>query len=578
MEDGLATDRYWSEEAVRSVLDRTLSYWIAPDLAGLSPAEHRVVTELVAAGRIVQTLYEDQVHHQAIRAHRDLVALDRRLGSPAPTRDLLELYDVQQGPVSPTLDNELLPFLPVDGYAPGKNVYPWAIEREEIDGYLETRPEERVTILDSRTAVRRTRPAALRGDLRVMDRYPEIDVLHPGLRGRLERLAAAPARSALYAVPYSLAWAGPIRRICRHLWAAADAAEPESRDFADYLRQRARDLLTDDYEAGDAAWVRGSFGRLDAVIGSHETYDDDLFASKSFFGLAILVRDEAQDRAQHQAMRHLQAIEDSLPYDHPKRVRPDIPAEIVDAVASFGNARLIAAQILPNDADLARKYGRKITLRANETMNPEAAGRLSARWRAAMLPAFWDAYSPRGDFLQTFWHEIGHYLGPDTVADGRSVLDALEAEGGLIEELKSELVSQVATRFLFDRELVSEADHRASIASGLLGGLRPVRPLRSQVYETLWLMELNFFLERGLLVFEAGRLGIRYELHAEVVRDLLRQVLEIQSSGNRAAAADLIERYSTWDERNEAVARAVTAASKYRFLHPRYAILGDVAG
>ena len=57
---------------------------------------------------------------------------------------------------------------------------------------------------------------------------------------------------------------------------AADAVEADDAEFAGYLRNRGRDLLSNDYESGDAAWVTGRFGRLNAQIGTYETYDDAL--------------------------------------------------------------------------------------------------------------------------------------------------------------------------------------------------------------------------------------------------------------------------------------------------------------
>lgn len=208
-------------------------------------------------------------------------------------------------------------------------------------------------------------------------------------------------------------------------------------------------------------------------------------------------------------------------------------------------------------------------------MNPQLVARQQSKWRAAMLAEHWQDYDRRGGMLQVFWHEIGHYLGPETDNAGRPVGDALGVDGPLIEELKAEVVSQSALQVLFDRGLVNKEVHRAAIAFGLLKSLPRVRPLRSQEYETLWLMELNFFLERGLAIYEGGRLGLRYERHAATIRELLTQVLAIQANGSRSGAAELIERYATWDDRHETLAHAITAANGYQFLNPRYGILGD---
>ncbi len=50
--------------------------------------------------------------------------------------------------------------------------------------------------------------------------------------------------------------------------AAADAVESGDAAFARYLRLRARDLLADDYEGGDAAWVTVDENILGAQAGA----------------------------------------------------------------------------------------------------------------------------------------------------------------------------------------------------------------------------------------------------------------------------------------------------------------------
>ncbi len=65
-------------------------------------------------------------------------------------------------------------------------------------------------------------------------------------------------------------------------------------------------------------------------------------------------------------MKGLQALEDSLPYEHHKKVREDIPVGVYDVVADFGQSRGgNTATILPNESYLARRYGRTILLRTN---------------------------------------------------------------------------------------------------------------------------------------------------------------------------------------------------------------------
>ena len=89
-------------------------------------------------------------------------------------------------------------------------------------------------------------------------------------------------------MPYSLAFADEMVRSHRLLNEAADAVAGSDPQFARYLRNRARDLLSDDYESGDAAWLKGRFKNLNAQIGAYESYDDELIGTRAFYGLSLL--------------------------------------------------------------------------------------------------------------------------------------------------------------------------------------------------------------------------------------------------------------------------------------------------
>ena len=569
---------YWPADKARRILDKVLTFRLEEDLTTLTPAERRVVDELVAVGYLLGELNEQQRHHQALRARDELRELHERLGRPARTADLLDLYRQFLGPIATTLENELEPFLPVGGFTEGKAFYPWGIERDEIDAFLVAHPERQPEILGIHTIVRRSTPRHLKRDLLALRRHPELSVLHPGLQSMLAALAEDPSREAFYAVPYSVAWPGPLLEASSRLSAAAAAIDAEDPDAGAYLRQRARDLLTDDNEAGDAAWIRGEIGRIDGVIGAYEVYDDGLFGAKAAFGMSVALRDDPATDLLRDELAHLQEIEDALPYPSRRRVRTDIPVASVNVLAAFGAAVDVAAEILPNDPTLMRKYGRKILVRRNSLTNAAAFGRSQTRWQAGVLPEHYRDLTAEGTYQQVVWHEIGHYLGPDTDRNGRSLETVLEADASPIEELKAELLSQFATNRLRAMGVVDDAAVRGVAASVILASLRPVRPLRSQAYSTIWLMILNYYLEQGYLVYEAGRLGIRHDRHDAAVSAMLADVLAIQEEGSKERSTAYIDRWTTWDERHETIGRALQAAERYRYLDPRYRLLEGAAG
>jgi hypothetical protein len=518
----------------------------------------------LAAGEILHRLYLDQRHPQALaaaaylEAHPEL-ALER------------DLFRLNAGAVASTLDNTREPFLAgINPDAPARNVYPAGATREALDAYFAAHPERRNELLDDRSVVWAATPENRRRALAALDRYEALDTLHPGLRERLR------TSSDYLAVPYSVAYADDLMRVYAHLNAAADSVESGDAAFARYLRLRARDLLADDYEGGDAAWVTGQFtGNLNAQIGSYETYDDALYGVKTFFSLSLLVRDRARSDELQSALQDIQAVEDLLPYESEREVRSNIPVGVYNVIADFGQARgANTATILPNEAYLARQYGRTILMRGNILLNDELFQETNRAYQAAVIDSQANDLTPEGGFYRTLWHEIGHYLGVDQTADGRDLDVALEDTADLLEEMKADLVSLTAARLLHDRGRISEAQLRAIYASGIRRVLQKNRPRREQPYQTMQLIQWNWFMQHGALVFENGRLRIDHRRYDAAVTSLLRETLALQRNGDRAAANAFVDRWTTWrPELHEVIAERMRASERTRFTLVTYEAL-----
>lgn len=558
-----------TDAEARDILAKTQTMRLAPDLAHLSPGERAALDRLLEVGAIFQDIYEDQRHAAALAARSGFAA-----GSDEAT-----LYRLFQGPIATTLDNRRVPLLGVAAAPPGKNLYPPDLTEAEYEAFLAAHPGRHDELTQIRSVVRRADAASLAGDVAALRRYPALDTLHPGLRARLEALSGAPDRTVLYAVPYSVAWADRLVSASRLLFEAADAVAADDAEFAGYLRNRARDLLSDDYESGDAAWITGQFKNLNAQIGAYETYDDELAGIRPGFSLSLLARRGEETDALRRGLRGLQAVEDALPYDRHKKVRENIPVGVYDVIADFGQSRGgNTASILPNESYLVRRYGRTILLRTNIMRSPEIFASADKSWTAVVAPAFAGDLTPDGQFNRTLWHEIGHYLGVDATGDGREIDVALGADASLLEEMKADLVSLFAGPQLVTDGYFTDAQLRAHYASGVMRTLQNVRPRRDQPYQTMQLMQFNWFLDRKVLAFdsETGRLSIDYDRYHDAVTGLLREVLAIQDAGDPAMSDAFIRRWSSWDEAlHGRVAATLRGQQQYRNRLFKYAALGE---
>jgi len=568
---------YWPIEKTQPILNTTLRLELDPDLSHLTEAELRAVDELLAAGVVIHELYEKQRHEQARDAKLALAELHQKGGQSVATQNLLDLFYLSKGPIATTLDNQRLAFVPVDAEYPGKNIYPAGLQRDEIDAFLGAHPAQAGELLGLRSVVRRASAAYIAADLARLAEFPEIDALHIGLRARLESLSKD--ASAFYAIPYALAYAAELRQVRQHLNAAADHIAMEAPDFAAYLRNRGRDLLSGDYESGDASWVTGNFGNLNIQIGSYETYDDSLLGVKATYAASILARDEEKSRALIDALAGLQAIENSLPYDHARQVSSRIPVGVYNIIADFGQSRGgNTATILPNNADFTRKYGRTILLRYNIMANPAIFANKKKSFDAVVDPCCKDHLTSGGGFNRTLWHEVGHYLGVAKTADGRELSEALADTADLIEEMKSDLVSLYAIPALQSSGFHTDDTARAHYADGIRRTLQSVKPRPSQAYQTMQLMQFNFYMEYGLLEpgAESGLLVINYDRYHETVTQLLRQVLQLQYAGDYERAQEFVARWSYWDDKLHGdIAERMNSAGGYRRTLIRYSALNE---
>ncbi len=533
---------YWPLATSQPIIDKTQTLRLAPELAHLSGGERKALAKLIQVGLIFQGLYEQQRHLDAASSRQKLAELP---GQDRPAvRNLLSLYRLHQGPIAVTLDNQREAFLPVQPQPPGRNVYPWDATRAEIDAFLAAHPEQKEAILAPRTVVRRN------------------------------------AGGGFEAIPYSRAYAAELGRAAALLREAAGDVEPDDPAFAGYLRLRADALLSDDYEASDAAWIKGGFRHLNAQLGSYETYDDKLYGSKTFFSASLVSLRADETERLRPAIASLQKLEDSLPHTPHRRVRPGLPIGVYDVIADFGQARgANTATILPNEQRIVAKHGRTILIRANILLDKDSFDQgTRVAWQAAVAPEHAGDLASTGNFHRTVWHEVGHYLGVATSEDGRDVDAALLEEADAMEEMKADLVSLFLAEALAKAGVYDAATLRAVYAAGINRVVLAVRPLRDQPYETMELVQWNYFLEQGLLSFDPAskKLAIHYDRYHQVAGEMLRAVLAIQRAGDKAAATAFIDRYSTWlPDLHETIATAIRDARRYRFRIFTYAALGE---
>jgi hypothetical protein len=473
---------------------------------GLTSNEIKVVQKLVQATRLLENIFWRQSDPDGLSlyqqlngsAHKQDQQVRRLLFINGSRYDLLE---------------ENKPFIGTEPYRPGRGFYPADLTREEVEKYVKDHPDEKQSIYSPFTVVRR------QGE-------------------------------KLQTVPYSVAYKSFLEPAAKALEEAADLSD--DKDFANFLRLRAKALLNDDYYESDLAWVGLTNPKVDVIMAPYETYLDDLLGVKASYGPAVLIRNEEESKKLEIYQKYVADIQDALPLaaeDRPSKKGLLMPMEVMDAPYRGGDLRhgyQAVADNLPNDRRVHEKKGSKKIFFKNF---------MDARVNYVILPVAKLLMDPRqaakatgeGYMAATLMHEICHGLGPDfaRVNDQRvAINEAIGPIFGALEEAKADIVGLWALRWLVDKGALPKDRLEEYYASYLAGNFRTLRFGVGEAHGQAEMMEFNYHFERGAFKQDdSGRYSVDFDKIADSVAALAKELLEIEAAGDRSRAEAWFAKY-----------------------------------
>ena len=260
-----STTAFPAEPDLKKMSARFHAADIKADTSQLSGGDHKALTKLVAAARILDEIYLKQLWNGNTALYGSLQKDPSPLGKAR-----LDYFWLNKGPWS-DLDehNAFLPNVPARKPL-GANFYPEDMKREEFEAWS-------AKDIGFFTVIRRD-----------------------------------PKTRQLTAIPYSREYAVELGKAGRLLQEAA--ALTTNASLKKFLTLRAAAFLNDDYYASDVAWMDLD-SPIDITIGPYETYTDELFGYKAAFEAYVSIRDEAETRKLKFFAGRLQEIENNLPMD-----------------------------------------------------------------------------------------------------------------------------------------------------------------------------------------------------------------------------------------------------------------------
>ena len=341
----------------------------------------------------------------------------------------------------------------------------------------------------------------------------------------------------LQAVWYHEAYAEQINRVAELLNKAADLAG--DKEFADYLRLRAKAVLTDDYFESDMAWMDVRNNNVDFVVGPIENYVDALYGYKAAHEAFILIKDQAWSKQLARYAELLPFLQTQLPVaEEYKQEKPGADADLAvyDAVFYGGDCNMAGKTIainLPNDEQVQLQKGtRKLQLK--NAMKAKFDNILAPIADVLMTPEARQNVKFEAFFANVMFHEVAHGMGIKNTLDGKgTVRHALKEQYSGIEEAKADILGLYLVTKLAEMGEYTNSTLEENYTTFMAGIFRSVRFGASSAHGKANMLTFNFLeKENAFTRNEEGLYAINFEEMKAAVAKLGGEILKAQGDGN----------------------------------------------
>ena len=341
----------------------------------------------------------------------------------------------------------------------------------------------------------------------------------------------------LQAVWYHEAYAEQINRVAELLNKAADLAG--DKEFADYLRLRAKAVLTDDYFESDMAWMDVRNNNVDFVVGPIENYVDALYGYKAAHEAFILIKDQAWSKQLARYAELLPLLQTQLPVaEEYKQEKPGADADLAvyDAVFYGGDCNMAGKTIainLPNDEQVQLQKGtRKLQLK--NAMKAKFDNILAPISDVLMTPEARQNVKFEAFFANVMFHEVAHGMGIKNTLDGQgTVRHALKEQYSGIEEAKADILGLYLVTKLAEMGEYTNSTLEENYTTFMAGIFRSVRFGASSAHGKANMLTFNFLeKENAFTRNEEGLYAINFEEMKAAVAKLGGEILKAQGDGS----------------------------------------------
>ena len=239
----------------------------------------------------------------------------------------------------------------------------------------------------------------------------------------------------------------------------------------------------------------------------------------------------------------------------------------VDLVSVYGDvgeyrAGITLAENLPNDDKWSitklnggrrNVYHRQIRLITSD----DAREKMQKRLDAMLNKEFHKYYNDEADHWFTIGHENGHSLGPKSGTEG------LGKYKSIIEENKADMVSLSMLDVLTDAGMYTTEQREQIIVTYASDNMMMAKPTLSQAHRVRSVMQNYFFIKEGAIeITNEGMLNINIEKMVPTAQKMLKEIIEVQLSGDFARGEKYVNDYFVWTSEMDTMAKNIKKVSK----------------
>lgn len=387
----------------------------------------------------------------------------------------------------------------------------------------------------------------------------------------------------LKAIDYTEFFKDEFSKAANELEVAAHYTTDE--EFKDYLGWQAQALLQNNEDMdmlADKHWaILQNNNQLEFTLG-RESYDDELTPTvydnpklmellnahhievnpKDMLGVRVGIINKQGTDLILKFKEHMPELAKLMPYADKYHQSVSGSGELkqtmvdVDLVALTGDyaqcrGAITTAQNLPNNDKLAIKtgggrrnaYHRQVRMSGDKERNKKLLERL-------VSPELHKYFDLEADHLFVIGHENGHSLGPDN-----EYQRALGLYKSTIEEEKADVVSIAFMPEYVKAGVIDEETLKKIYTTWVVYRLfLKAQPL--EAHRVGELIHFNFLHDHKAFWFdESHKVHIDFDKFHDVVYQMLQETIAVQLSKSSAKAKEFIDKYTTWGETSQYIAR-----------------------